>query len=190
MTGTKLVAPEPTVAKTWNLDPAHSGVSFAVKHLMIATVRGRMAVKQGVLHLDQQAPERSTVEAEVDAASIDTGVQQRDDHLRSADFLDAANHPVLRFRSTRVAPRGADAADVTGDLTIRGVTRPATFLVRLEGHARDPWGNARAAFSAETTIDRRDWGLTWNQLLETGGVVVGEKVKIALDLEATLAKEP
>ena len=173
----------------WNLDTTHAEVEFAVKHLMISTVKGhfRTFSGTGTTHPDGTL---KSVAMSIDTASIDTNTQARDDHLRSADFLDAANHPVLRFRSTRVAPRGADAADVTGDLTIRGVTRPATFLVRLEGHARDPWGNARAAFSAETTIDRRDWGLTWNQLLETGGVVVGEKVKIALDLEATLAKEP
>jgi polyisoprenoid-binding protein YceI len=173
----------PVKSSTWKIDPSHSNVEFAVKHLMITTVKGRFADVEGEIVIADGAPSRSTVTATLKAASIDTRTGQRDDHLRSADFLDAANFPEITFKSTRIT---GDASDfkVVGNLTIRGVTREITLDATNEGSAKDPWGGDRIAFSATTKLDRRDFGLTWNQAIEAGGVVVGNDVKVSIDVQA------
>lgn len=164
----------------YDIDPAHSAAELAVKHLMIATVRGRVAVTRGSVVVDG---DDVRVEADLAAATIDTGVKDRDAHLRSSDFLDADAHPVLRFASTRVAPNGANAWTMEGALTIRGVSRPVTIEVEREGEAIDPWGNKKVALVGRTTIDRSEWGLTWNAPLEAGGWLVGDKVKVELNVQ-------
>ena len=175
-------APVQTGVTTWNLDPAHSTVEFAVKHLMISTVRGRFGDVKATITADEADPGSAVVTAEIATASIDTRADQRDAHLRSADFFDAEQYPTIAFRSTKIEKKGEDIR-VTGDLTIRGVTRQITLDVTEEGRGRDPWGGERAGFSATTKINRRDFGLTWNQALETGGVVVGDEIKITVDAE-------
>jgi polyisoprenoid-binding protein YceI len=169
-------------ASSWTIDPSHSSAEFSVKHLMIATVRGRMAIARGDIEYDPERPTQPRVDAELEVASIDTGAEQRDAHLRSPDFFDAQTHPTIRFVSTRAEALDAEHGKVHGELTIRGVTKPVVLDVAYEGVARDPWGKQRAAFRATTTIDRTQWGLTWNQALETGGVLVGDKVKVELNL--------
>ena len=171
----------------WNLDAAHSGINFSIRHLVVAKVRGRFATFSGTLELDPQDLTRSRVEATIEAASIDTGVQQRDDHLRSADFFDAATYPELRFRSKHIHKVSSDRYRLTGELTIRDVTREVALDVEYGGQAKDPWGNERVAFTAKTAIDRKDFGLSWNQALETGGVLVGERVDIELEVQAVKA---
>jgi len=169
---------------TWNIDPVHSTVEFKVKHMMIANVRGHFSRLSGVLTLDESDVTKSKVEASIEAASIDTRDDQRDTHLRSADFLDVENHPWLSFVSTTIEKVGIGERSVRGDLTIRGVTRKVTFDV--EGPtppATDPWGNVRLATSATTKINRKDFGLMWNTTLETGGILVGDEVTITLDVE-------
>lgn len=170
-------------AVPWDIDPLHSTVTFSVRHMMFASVRGGFKSLQAVVHLDDEDPSRSFVEAEIDAASIDTGVDDRDDHLRSADFLDAAHHPKLVFRSTHVEPHGEGHARVRGDLTIRGITQPFELEVTRDGTGTDPWGNTRAAYSATGTLERSAFGLTWNQALETGGLLVGDKIKIQIEVQ-------
>ncbi|HEX6534855.1 MAG TPA: YceI family protein [Gemmatimonadaceae bacterium] len=172
-------------ATDWQIDAAHTQVEFAVKHMMLATVKGRMGEVTGTIHLDERDPGRSSVAVEIDAASIDTRVEQRDAHLRSADFLDVEHFPTITFRSTRVVPTGEGRARVEGDLTIRGVTRPIALDTTEEGRIKDPYGNDRIGFSATTRLDRRDFGLLWNQALEAGGVVVGNEVRITIEVEAT-----
>ena len=171
-------------AGTWQIDPAHSGVDFSVTHLMISKVRGRFSDISGTVETDG-TPEGSRIEVEIGAASIDTHESARDNHLRSADFFDVEKFPKIRFVSTSIKSRGADEFRVTGDLTIRNVTRPVDMDVTSEGAGRDPWGNDRAGFSATLRIDRRDFGLTWNQALETGGVVVSNDVRLTVDVELT-----
>ena len=169
---------------TWNIDPVHSTAEFKVKHMMIANVRGHFSRLSGVLTLHESDVTQSKVEASIEAASIDTRDDQRDTHLKSADFLDVENHPWLSFVSTGIEKVGIGERSVQGDLTIRGVTRKVTFDV--EGPtppATDPWGNVRLAASATTKINRRDFGLTWNTTLETGGILVGDEVTITLDVE-------
>lgn len=178
---------------TWNLDATHSQVEFAVKHMMFTTVRGRFGDVTGTITLDGDTPARSAVEVTIQAASLDTRVADRDAHLRSADFFDVERYPTLTFRSRRVEGSPAKAGDafkVVGDLTIRGVTREVVLDARFEGTGTDPWGNARSGFSAEAVIDRRDFGLTWNQALEAGGVLVGHEVKIELQVQAVMVREP
>ncbi len=167
---------------TWTIDPTHSNVEFAVRHMMIATVKGRFADVAGTLVLDEANPLRSRVEVRIQAASIDTRTEQRDQHLRSADFFDVERHPHITFESTRVEQAG-DGYDVTGPLTMHGVTRDVVLRAVEEGRTRDPWGHDRIAFSATAKLNRKDFGLGWNQLLETGGVVVGDDIRIALDVE-------
>jgi len=168
---------------TWKIDPNHSTVEFAVKHLMISTVKGRFSEVEGEIVIADGDPSHSSVTATIKAASIDTHTGQRDDHLRSADFLDAANFPELTFTSTRITGSESEF-EVTGDLTIRGVTREITLDVTNEGSGKDPWGGDRIAFSATTKLDRRDFGLTWNQAIEAGGVLVGNDVKVSIDVQA------
>lgn len=167
---------------TYEIDPVHTSVEFVVRHLMVAKVRGRFAGFSGTVHIDE-VPEESSVAGVIDATSIDTGQPDRDEHLRSADFLEVERFPELRFASTRVET-GAETWTVTGDLTIRGVTRPVELDVEFVGGVIDPWGGQRLGFSASTEIDREDFGLTWNQPLEAGGFVVGKKVRIELEAEA------
>jgi polyisoprenoid-binding protein YceI len=189
MTTTASTQTPPTT--TWTIDPAHTLVEFSAKHMMITTVKGRFADVRGTLSIDEGRPAASLVEIELAAASIDTRTEQRDQHLRSADFLDAANFPVITFRSRRIegaALRQGSELRVTGDLTIRGVTRDVTLEATYEGSGRDPWGGERVSFSATTKIDRRDFGLTWNAALETGGVLVSNEIKIHIEVQAIRAK--
>jgi polyisoprenoid-binding protein YceI len=167
----------------WSIDPAHTNVEFGVRHLMISTVKGRFGGVEGTVAVPNGDAVKAQFDVSIDTASIDTGVEQRDDHLRSADFFDVARFPKLTFRSKRVERIGADRLRVTGDLTIRDVTREVALDVAELGSARDPWGGARAGYTASTRINRRDFGLTWNQSLEAGGVLVGEDVSIALEVE-------
>ena len=180
-------------ATQWKLDPAHSQVEFSVKHMMFTTVRGQFADVDGTVHLDQDDPAKSSVAVEIDAGSIDTRSEDRDKHLRSGDFLDVENHPKLTFRSTRiegstVVKPGAEFK-VIGDLTIRGITKEVVLDARFEGTGTDPWGGTRAGFSARTKLDRRDYDLTWNQALETGGVLVGHDVTIELQVQTVQQQE-
>ncbi|BDG09125.1 YceI family protein [Anaeromyxobacter paludicola] len=168
---------------TWDIDVSHSAIHFWVRHMIISKVHGRFAKWSGAVSLDPQDPTKGSVEVHIDAASIDTQVADRDAHLRSADFLDAASFPELTFRSKAVA-RDGEALRIVGDLTIRGVTREVTLQAEFAGTGKDPWGNERAGFSAKASLDRRDYGLTWNAALEAGGVLVGEKVEISIELEA------
>ncbi len=178
-----------TTHTTWDIDTSHSSVGFTVRHLVIAKVRGQFARWAGTLAVDETHPADSHVEVRIEAASIDTRDAKRDAHLRSPDFLDAAHHPELTFVSTGVEAAGPDRYRMTGDLVIRGVTHPVTLDVELQGRARDPWGGERAVFSAKTAIDRTPWGLVWNVALETGGVLVGEKVDIDIEIEAVRRAE-
>jgi polyisoprenoid-binding protein YceI len=167
----------------WDIDVGHSAIHFWVRHMVISKVHGRFARWSGAIDLDPQDLARSSVEVKIDAASIDTQVADRDAHLRSPDFLDVAKHPEITFRSKRVAKSGGGLL-VTGDLSLHGVVREVTLEAEFAGTGKDPWGNERAGFSAKAALDRRDYGLVWNAALETGGVLVGEKVEIAIELEA------
>ena len=170
----------------WNFDPSHSNIGFAVRHLVISKVRGHFGAWSGTVELNEDDLSKSRLEVSIDAASIDTGVDKRDEHLRSADFFDAENNPTLTFVSTRVEDLGDKGLRVTGDLTIRGTTREVVLDAELTGRGNDPWGGERIGFEAKTSIDRKDFGLTWNQPLETGGVVVGSKIEIGLEVQAVL----
>lgn len=173
-----------TGTTVWKLDSAHSLVEFSVKHMMIARVKGRFSDVEGTIALDESDITKSKIEVEIDAASIDTREPKRDAHLRSPDFLDVEQYPHITFTSRRIERKGENAFNITGDLTIRDVTREVVLDARYEGRGNDPWGGERLGASATTTIDRRDYGLTWNQALETGGVLVGNEVKISLEIEA------
>jgi polyisoprenoid-binding protein YceI len=171
----------------WNIDVAHSGINFSIRHMVVSKVRGRFTKFGGTLQLDAADLARSTIDVRIDAASIDTGTAQRDDHLRSADFFDAATFPELRFVSKRIEQLGGERYRVIGELTIKDVTREVALDVEYGGQAKDPWGNERAGFVATTSIDRKDFGLRWNQVLEAGGVLVGDKVQIELEVQAVKA---
>ena len=168
---------------TWTIDPAHSHVEFAVKHLMISTVKGRFGIVQGTIRTNDADAAQAQVDVEIDADSIDTRQEQRDAHLKSADFFDVAKFPKLTFKSTRLHDADGDAFKLTGDLTIHGVTRAVTLDVVSEGRGKDPWGGERSGFSATGKIKRSEFGLTWNQVLEAGGFAVGDDIKISLDVE-------
>lgn len=172
-----------TEFETWTIDPVHSRVEFGVRHMMISTVKGTFSELEGTIHLDGDDLSRSSVEVEIDATSLDTGSEDRDQHLRSADFFHVEKHPTLRFVGRTVEPAD-DGFLITGDLTIRGETREVTLEAEKLGTGTDPWGNPRVGFRAETSISRKDFGLTWNQALETGGVLVGDNVDISLDVQA------
>jgi polyisoprenoid-binding protein YceI len=169
---------------TWTIDPSHTRIGFSAKHAMVATVRGQFAEFSGALTLDGSAPEKSSAEVTITTSSISTSSEDRDNHLRSGDFLDVETHPEITFRSTGVRFTGGDDFVMLGDLAIRGTARPVELKVELEGLATDPFGNERIGFSGETTISRKDFGLTWNVALEAGGVLVSDKVKITLDVSA------
>src|ERR1700730_8435033 len=183
-TKTTTAATATTTTTTWNIDPAHSVAEFKVKHMMISNVKGQFAKVTGVLTLDESDLTDSRVEAMIEAASIETRDAQRDAHLKSADFFDVEKFPALSFKSTRISLVRDGELAVEGDLIIRGVTRKVVFSV--EGPtppAKDPWGNTRVAVSATTKINRKDFGLTWNTALETGGILVGDEVTITLDVQ-------
>jgi polyisoprenoid-binding protein YceI len=176
----------PTATSTWQLDPAHSSVEFSVKHMMMTTVRGRFKDVQATLTGNEERPEGCCVEAIIDVASIDTGNPERDAHLRAADFFDVERYPKSTFRSTRVEGSPSKAGDrfrVIGDLIIRDTTSEVALDCVFQGRGTDPWGKERAGFSATTEIDRRDWGLKWNQAMETGGVLVANNVRIELEVQ-------
>ena len=173
----------------WEIDSSHSSVHFSVRHLVIAKVRGTFARWSGTVQVPDGDFSKATVAVTIDASSIDTGVADRDAHLKSADFFDAAQYPELRFVGKRVQPRSGADIDVVGDLTIKGSTREVVLRVEQLGQTKDPWGNLRAAFSAKTSIDRKDFGLTWNQVLETGGVMVGDRVEIEAEIQAVKQAE-
>jgi polyisoprenoid-binding protein YceI len=166
---------------TWQLDPAHSSVEFAVKHMMMTTVRGRFKQFKATLHGDRDHAENAAVEGVIETASIDTGVADRDGHLRSADFFNSEAHPQITFRSTRVEnppKKEGDRFKVVGELTMHGTTMEVELDCEYLGRGADPWGKTRAGFSFRTEFNRQDWGLKWNQTMETGGVLVANKVKV------------
>lgn len=178
-----LAAPQ-TAVSTWNIDPAHSVAEFKVKHMMISNVKGQFAGIKGVLSLDEADISNSHVEGSIDVASINTREPQRDTHLKSADFFHVEQHPTLLFKSTRLTRKAEGELAVAGDLTIRGISKNVVFTV--EGPTppgKDPWGNTRLGISATTKINRKDFGLTWNAALETGGILVGDQVTITLDAQ-------
>ncbi len=178
------VATPQAAITTWSVDPVHSVAEFKVKHMMISNVKGQFTGVSGVLSLDEANLTKSHVEATIDAASINTRDAQRDGHLKSPDFFDVERFPTLSFKSTRVENAGGGELAVSGDLTIHGVTRNVVFAVEGPTPARkDPWGNTRVGLSATTKINRKDFGLTWNAALETGGILVGEEVTLTLDVQ-------
>jgi len=172
-----------TAIRTYAIDKSHSEATFQVRHL-VTRVRGRFTDFDGMVEFDEQDPERSTVTVSIEAASVDTGDATRDTHLRTSDFFDAEEFPTLTFRNTKVTKTGENTFDVMGDLTIRGVTKPVTLHMTFLGKARDPWGNERVGFEGELKINRKDYGLMWNAALETGGFLVGDEVKINLQIQA------
>ena len=174
----------PGTVTTWKLDPAHSSAEFKVKHMMISNVKGTFSGLSGTLQLDETDRTHSTVEASIDVTTISTGDAQRDGHLKSGDFFDAETFPTITFKSSNIDSTGGPDYEVSGDLTIRGVTHPVTFKVEdVSTPAKDPWGNQRIGLSATTKINRKDFGLGWNAPLETGGVLVGEDVTITLEVQ-------
>jgi polyisoprenoid-binding protein YceI len=168
----------------WAIDGVHSSIGFTVRHMVVSKVRGRFTRWNGTIAMDERDPTRAQVQISIEPASVDTGVEQRDNHLRSPDFFDVERHPTMTFRSTRIEKAGEGRYRVTGDLTMHGVTRAVTLAAEFAGSAKDPWGGVRAGFSGRGSLNRQDFGLTYNQLLETGGVVVGERVDIDIEVEA------
>ncbi|HEX8959358.1 MAG TPA: YceI family protein [Solirubrobacterales bacterium] len=167
----------------WQIDTAHSQVEFSVRHMMISNVRGRFETLTGTVEFDEADPARSTVDVQIEAASINTRDPRRDGHLKSPDFFDAENYPYITFKSKSVEPTSKTTGKIVGDLTIRGVTREVVLDVEYQGLAKSPWGTTSAGFSAETKISRKEWGLNWNQALETGGWLVGDDIKVGIELE-------
>lgn len=176
-----------TTTNNWNIDSTHSSIGFTVRHMVFSKVRGRFGAYTATLALDEADLTRSKIEVQIEAASIDTGTEQRDGHLRSADFFDVEKYPQLRFRSTRIEKVDDASYRMIGELTIRDVTREVALDVEATGKGKDPWGNERLGFVAKTSFNRKDYGLNWNQLLEAGGVLVGEKVEIELEIQAVKA---
>ncbi len=167
----------------WTIDTSHSEVSFSARHMMISKVRGRFNAFSGTIEGDEASPVDAKIDVAIDAASLTTGDEKRDGHLKSADFLDVATYPSITFVSTSVEHTDATNAKLHGDLTIKGVTKPVTLAVAYQGQSKSPWGATNAGFSATTTFNRKDWGLEWNAPLETGGVLVGEEIAVAIELE-------
>lgn len=180
-------APRATTAVRYSIDPAHTAAHFKVRHLMVASVRGELGEVSGEVWLDPANLSRSTVSASIDATKINTRNADRDAHLRSADFLDVERFPTIEFRSTEIRQRIGGELELTGELTIRGVTRPVTLEVELSDEVKDPWGNLKRGASATAKIDRKDFGLTWNAALETGGVLVSENVTLTFEISAIKA---
>lgn len=184
-----LSLPALAFATTWNIDPDHSNIGFKVRHLMISNVKGNFEKLTGLVDINDKDITKSKVDVSIDTASINTNVQKRDDHLRSADFFDVAKFPTMTFVSKKVAKAGKDKLKVTGDLTLHGITKQVVLDVEgPTGESKDPWGNIRRGAVATTKINRTDFGLVWNKALETGGVAVGEEITINLEIEMTKAK--
>jgi polyisoprenoid-binding protein YceI len=191
LAATLALAPGPSPAGTYDVDGEHTSVTFRVRHLL-TYVEGRFGTFEGSIDFDPAAPTTAKVKGSIDVASIDTNVKERDEHLRSADFFAAAEHPKITFESTTVSDVDAEAkrGKIHGNLTIRGVTKPVTLDVTLLGRAANPWSGAETlGFSATAKINREDFGLTWNQTLETGGVLVGKEITLSLDVEAVAVSE-
>ena len=172
----------------WQIDPAHPHIQFSIRHLMISKVRGSFDRFTGTIEFDEEHPSASTIEIEIDASSINTKEEQRDGHLKSPDFLDVENYPVITFKSVHVHQIDDHSGHVHGELTVRDVTKEVTLNVEYAGTAQNPWGMTVAGFSASTTIDRREWDIHWNQALETGGFLVGDKLNV--DIEIELVQQP
>jgi len=176
-------------ATIWNIDPEHSNIGFKVRHLMISNVKGNFEKHKGVVEINDQDITKSRVEVSIDTASINTNVQKRDDHLRSAEFFDVAKYPTMTFISKKIAKAGNDKLNVTGDLTLHGITREVVLDVEgPTGESKDPWGVIRRGAVAGTKINRKDFGLVWNKALETGGVAVGDEITITLEIEMIKGK--
>ncbi len=174
----------------WAIDGSHSSVTFSIRHMM-SKVRGQMKVKEGWIEVDNDNLSTAKVDVVLDAASIDTGVEMRDNHLRSADgHFDVANYPIISFKSKRIEGKDSSSFKLIGDITIHGITREVTLDASFNGEGKDPWGNRRVSFSAATKLNRKDFNLTWNQSLEAGGFLLGDDVKIEIDLEAVPAPTP
>jgi len=172
----------------WNIDPSHSTAEFTVRHLMITNVRGRFGKLAGTVEYDPERPEQTRLDATIDATTIDTHEDKRDAHLRSPDFFDVEKYPTLTFRSKQVA-KTRDGLDITGDLTMHGITKELVLAVETPSDTtKDPWGNTRIGATATAKLNRKDWGLNWNAALEAGGVLVGEQVKIQLEIQLTAEK--
>jgi polyisoprenoid-binding protein YceI len=184
-----LAVASPAAADTYAVDRAHTTVAFQVRHI-VTSVGGKFTDFAGTIQLDRAKPESSSVELMIKAASIDTNEPKRDEHLRSADFFDVANHPTLTFKSTSIKANGKDSWLVTGDLTMRGVTRQVTLPVTFLGEAKDPWGNEKMGFETSITLNRKDYGISWNRALDQGGVLLGDEVKVQVSVEANKAKAP
>lgn len=177
-----------TRTTTWTIDPAHSVLEFAVKHMMFTTAKGRFQDFSGTIVFDEQNVQDASVEVVIKTASIDTNTDDRDAHLRSADFFDSENYPEATFRSTRVEPKGGSDFTVYGDLTIKDVTREVVLDAAFQGTGKNPWGVEVAGFEAKTSFNRKDFGLTWNQALESGGVLVSDDVKLSFEIQAGRAE--
>ena len=167
----------------WTIDSAHSEINFTVRHMMISNVRGRFEKFSGTVDFNEAEPVKSTVDVTIDAASINTKEPNRDGHLRSADFFDAEQYPSITYKSTRVEKRDDYHGKIYGSLTIKNITRPVVLEVEYSGKAKSPWGTFSAGFTATTKINRKDWDLTWNKSLETGGMLVGDEITISIELE-------
>ncbi len=175
--------------RRWEIDSGHSGIHLSARHMMLSRVRGVFTRWSGTIFADEADLGRAEVDVYIDATSLDTGVADRDAHLKSADFLHVARYPEITFRGTRLERHAEDRATLAGELTLHGVTREVALDVEFTGRCRDPWGHERAGFFARTTLDRRDYGLVWNQFLEAGGALVGHAVDIEIDVEAVLQEE-
>jgi len=168
---------------SWKIDPSHSEIQLSVRHMMVSKVRGHFGSFSGEVDFNEENPAASSVDVTIDASSISTRDSQRDDHLKSPDFLDVEEYPALRFKSNRVEVVGEKKGRIYGELTIRDISREVVLDAEYTGQAKSPWGTTSAGFSATTSFDRKDWGLGWNQALETGGILVGDKVDVSIDLE-------
>ena len=189
-TAVKLARPQSAPApalETYTIDKGHSEVTFQVRHL-VTKVRGRFADFEGAVRIDPNAPDRSSVAISIDAASVDTDLADRDTHLKSPDFFDVAKYPRITFVSSRIEPKGGDRYDVTGTFTLRGVSKTITLPVQFLGFAKDPWGNERGGFELETKLDRKDYGMVFNAALDNGGLLLGDEVRIAINLETIRQK--
>jgi polyisoprenoid-binding protein YceI len=175
---------------SWNIDNAHSQVMFTVRHMMISKVRGSFDKLGGTVNLDPQNPANTTVDIQIETASVNTRDPQRDGHLRSADFFNTETYPMMTFKSKRVEVKGDSIASLVGDLTIRGITKEVALDVEYTGSAKSPWGTTSVGFTAATRINRKDWELTWNKTLETGGMLVGEDIEISIELELVEVPQP
>lgn len=174
---------------SWQLDKAHSGIDFSVRHMMISTVRGRFEEFDGTFEINETDPSQSKIAVEIQVGSLNTKEAQRDGHLKSPDFFDVAQYPTMTFKSRRIEKVDDQHLNLMGDLTIKGISKPVTLAVQYAGQAKSPWGTTSAGFTGSTKINRKDWDLTWNQTLETGGVLVGDEITINIELELVKQEE-